>query len=364
MIIKKIQLNNFRNYEKQVLEFDKGINIIYGENAQGKTNILEAIFVCSLGKSFRTSKDKELIKISQEAAMIEIDAVKKDRNINIKLELNDLKRFYINKIALEKISDLLGNIYVVLFTPEDIGMLKNEPSKRRRFLNIMISQLRPIYVHELNQYNKVLEQRNNYLKQIRVEGKEESALEIWDEQLVKLGIKIYNYRKEFIDKINNKIEGIHLKTTDNKEKIRIEYKSNIEEAEYLEKITERRKVDIIKGYTTRGIHRDDFEIYINDKESSIYGSQGQIRSAIISLKLAEAEVIYDEIEERPVLLLDDFMSELDKKRIQGFLENIQESQVIITCTDSFKISNSEYNLYKVTNANIETIAGKKKVQKR
>ena len=177
--------------------------------------------------------------------------------------------------------------------------------------------------------------------------------------MASFGTKIYKYRKEFIDKINSKIQEIHLKTTENKEYIRIEYKSNIDDKKYLEKLFEKRKEDIAKGYTTRGIHRDDFEIYINDEETSIYGSQGQIRSTIISLKLAEAEVIYDEIEERPILLLDDFMSELDKKRIQGFLENIKDNQVIITCTDSFKISNSEYNLYKVTNANIEAIAGKK-----
>ena len=246
----------------------------------------------------------------------------------------------------------------MLFTPEDIGILKDEPSKRRRFLNITISQLKPVYLHTLNQYNKVLEQRNNYLKQIKEEGKKEENLEIWDEQLASLGIKIYNYRKEYIEKINKKIKEIHLRTTENKENIRIEYKSNVNEKEYIEKVKERRKLDIIKGYTTRGIHRDDFEIYINDKEISIYGSQGQLRSTIISLKLAEAEVIYEEIEERPILLLDDFMSELDKKRIQGFLGNIKENQVIITCTDSFKIPNSEYNLYKVTNASVEMITGK------
>lgn len=359
MYIKKIKINNFRNYEEQEIEFDENINIIYGDNAMGKTNILEAIFICGLGKSFRTNKDKELININKEMATVEIQAEKENRKINIKLELNENKKFYINKINLEKISELLGNIYVVLFTPEDIGILKNEPIKRRRFLNIMISQLRPIYLHTLNQYNKALIQRNNYLKQIRIEGKPEETLDIWDEQLASLGIKIYNYRKEFIEKINKKIKEIHLKTTENKEEIKIEYKSNIDEKTYLEKIKERRKLDIIKGYTTRGIHRDDFEIYINNKETSIYGSQGQVRSSIISLKLAEAEVIYEEIEERPILLLDDFMSELDKKRIQGFLENIKENQVIVTCTDSFKIPNSKYNLYKVTNANIETIIGNK-----
>ena len=358
MVIEKIKLRNFRNYEEQEIEFDKGINIIYGDNAQGKTNIIEAICVGSLGKSFRTNKDRELININKDRTKVEIYAEKEDRKINVKYEIGENKRFYINDIEVNKISDVLGNVYAVLFVPEDISILKNEPSRRRRFLNIIISQLRPIYVHILNQYNKTLEQRNSYLKQIKFEGKQEDMLDIWDEQLVKLGIKIYNYRKEFIEKINNKIKNIHLQSTDNKENVEIIYNSNVKEEEYLSKVKGNRKEDIQKGYTSIGVHRDDFNVYINSQEISIYGSQGQKRTTIISLKLAEAEVIYDEIGERPVMLLDDFMSELDKKRIQGFLENIQNNQVIITCTDSFSIPNTEYNLYKITNANVETIAKK------
>ena len=361
MVINKLKLNNFRNYEKQEIEFDKGINIIYGDNAQGKTNILEAIFVGALGKSFRTNKDKELINVveAHDCAHVEIFAQKKDRGINVKYEISEKKEFYINDIQTSKTSDVLGNIYVVLFVPEDISILKNEPSKRRRFLNIMISQLRPIYVHVLSEYNKTLEQRNSYLKQIKFEGKPEEVLDVWDEQLVKLGIKVYNYRKEFIEKINEKIKSIQLQSTTGKENVEIIYNSNITEGEYLNKIKENRREDIQKGYTSTGIHRDDFETYINNQEISIYGSQGQKRTTIIALKLAEAEVIYDEIGERPIMLLDDFMSELDKKRIQGFLENIKNNQVLITCTDSFSIPNTEYNLYKVTNANIEMISKNK-----
>lgn len=356
MYINKIKLNNFRNYETQEIEFDKNINIIYGDNAQGKTNILEAIFICSLGKSFKTNKEKELINLKKENANIEIEVIKKDRTSNIKLAIGDKKLFKINNVEVNKISDILGNIYIVLFTPEDIGILNNEPSKRRRFLNIMISQLRPIYVHYLNQYNKAIEQRNIYLKQIKYDKKPEDILEIWDEQIIKLGTKIYKYRKEFIEKINNKMNNIHLKTTENKENVEIKYISNIKDEEkYKEEIQKTKRIDIEKGYTTIGIHRDDFEIYINKKDVSNYGSQGQKRTTIISLKLAEAEVIYDEIGDYPILLLDDFMSELDKKRIQGFIDNIKNNQVLITCTDSFKINNSDYNLYKVTNANIETI---------
>ena len=354
MFIKKIKLENFRNYEIQEIELDKNINIIYGDNAQGKTNILESIFICSLGKSFRTNKEKELIKKDCNYCKIEMLSNKEDRNVKINFELEERKKFYINDIQVKKTSDVLGKNYVVLFTPEDISILKNEPSKRRKFLNIMISQLRPMYVHLISEYNKIIEQRNYYLKQIKFEGKTKDNLEIWDKQLVKLGTKIYEYRKEFIEKINKKIYDIHLKTTENKEKIEIKYISNIGK-KYFENLKKNQNNDIQKGYTEIGIHRDDFEIYINGEKISVYGSQGQRRTTIISLKLAEAEVIYEEIGERPVILLDDFMSELDKKRIQGLFENIKENQVIITCTDSFKINNSKYKLYKVTNATIEIV---------
>ncbi len=354
MYIKKLKLENFRNYDIQEIEFDKNINIIYGDNAQGKTNILEAIFVCSLGKSFRTNKEKELINKEKKYAKLEMISSKEDREVKINFEIEEKKNFKINSIKIKKISDILGKNYIVLFTPEDINILKNDPSKRRRFLNIMISQLRPMYVHLLNKYNKTIEQRNIYLKQIKYEGKPIENLEIWDEQIVNLGIKIYEYRKNFIEKLNEKIIDIHLKTTENKEKIKIKYITNIEN-NYLDKLKKNKNNDIKKGYTEIGIHRDDFEIYINDNPISVYGSQGQKRTTIISLKLAEANVIYEEIGERPIILLDDFMSELDKKRIQGLLENIKENQVIITCTDSFKINNSNYNLYKVTNAKIECI---------
>ena len=320
----------------------------------GKTTILEAIFVGSLGKSFRTNKEKELIKENKEISKVEIKFLKKNREETIKYEIDNKKRFFINGIPAKRTSDILGKNYIVLFTPEDISILKNEPSKRRRFLNIMISQLRPMYVHLLNQYNKTIEQRNIYLKQIKYEGKSISNLDIWDEQIVELGSKIYEYRKEFIEKINEKIYDIHLKTTENKEQIKVKYISNAGK-NYLESLQKNKNSDIQKGYTQIGIHRDDFEIYINDNPVSVYGSQGQKRTTIISLKLAESNVIYDEIGERPVILLDDFMSELDKKRIQGLFENIKENQVIITCTDSFKINNTKYKLYKVTNANIEKI---------
>ena len=320
----------------------------------GKTTILEAIFISSLGKSFRTNKDKEVIKINKEKCFIEAQAEKKDRSVNIKVEIDEKKKIKSNGILLKKASEVLGKIYIVLFTPDDINILNNEPSKRRRFLNIMISQLRPKYVHLVNEYNKIIEQRNTYLKQIKFENKSEDILDVWDEELYNKGIKIYEYRKEFIEKINSKIKDIHLKTTENKEEIEIKYITNVDK-DFLEKIKRQRKIDIAKGYTSIGIHRDDFETYINKKNISIYGSQGQKRTAIISLKLAEANVLEEEIEEKPIILLDDFMSELDNQRIQGLFENIKENQVIITCTDKLKVDNLNYKLFNVKDAKIQNI---------
>ena len=348
MYIEKIKLNNFRNYENLEIDLNKNLDIIYGNNAQGKTNILEAIFLCSFGKSFRTNKEKEMIKFNEKKAIIEISYQKKDRNGKIKIEISNKKQISLNGIKIKKLSELLGNVNIVIFTPDDINILKDGPAKRRRFLDMMIGQLKPNYVYNLNMYLKNIEQRNNYLRQIREENKPENMLDIWDEKLADYGEKIYNYRKEFIEKIINKINEFHGKITDDKEIIRIEYLSNCtEKKEYLNLLKERRKLDIIKGFTTKGVHRDDFVIYINDKEVNVYGSQGQNRTVVLSLKLAELNVIYEEIGEYPILLLDDFMSELDEDRRKNFLNNIENTQVILTGTDKIDLPNIEYNLYNI-----------------
>ena len=353
MWINKIKVNNFRNYDNEEIELNKNINIFYGENAQGKTNIIEAIFLSSMGKSFRAKKDKEMIKLSENRAMIEILFNKKDRDGKIKIELQNKKNVYLNGIKLKKLSELLGNINIVIFTPDDINILKGGPQNRRRFLDIMISQLKPNYMYNLNLYLKTLEQRNNYLRQIKEYNKDENLLEIWDEKLAEYAFNIYNYRNEFINKIKNKIKNIHSEITNNKEKIEIEYLTECESKEkYLKLLKDRRKLDIIKGYTTKGIHRDDFIIYINKKELNIYGSQGQHRTAILSLKLSELNIIYEETGEYPILLLDDFMSELDEKRRERFLNNIKDIQVIITCTEKLRLEKLKYFSYNVIDGDI------------
>ena len=353
MWINEIKLMNFRNYNDQEIKLHKNINVFFGENAQGKTNIIEAIFLSSIGKSFRTNKEKELIKFNEEKAVAEIKFKKSDRDGNVKIEIGDKKQIYLNGIKLKKLSELLGNVNIVIFTPDDINILKGGPQNRRKFLDIMISQLRPNYMHILTLYLKTLEQRNNYLKQIKIENKDENLLDIWDEKLVDYGCKIYEYRKEFIEKIQNKIKKIHKEITDNKEDLEIKYFSDANTRQnFINELKSRRKVDIIKGFTTKGVHRDDFVIYINGREVDVFGSQGQHRTAILSLKLSELQVIYDDIGEYPILLLDDFMSELDNKRRKNFLDNIKNIQVIITCTEKISLENLDYFSYNVIDGKV------------
>ena len=353
MWIKNIKIKNFRNYDQEEINLEKNINIFYGKNAQGKTNIIEAIFLCSLGKSFRAKKDNEMIKLNEENAIVEIEYEKSDRDGKIKIEIGNKKNIYLNGIKIKKLSELLGNLNIVIFTPDDINILKGGPQNRRRFLDIMISQLRPNYMHILNLYLKTIEQRNKYLRQIKEEHKDENLLEIWDEKLAEYAIKIYEYRKEFIEKIIKKLDIIHKNITNGEEQIELEYVTECDSKEkYLKLLKERRKLDIIKGFTTKGVHRDDFMIYINKKDIKIFGSQGQNRTAMLSLKLAELQVIYDEIGEYPILLLDDFMSELDRTRRKNFLENIEGTQVIITGTEKLDIENLKYLEYNVSNGKV------------
>ena len=350
MYIENIKLSNFRNYKSEEINFDKNINIFYGNNAQGKTNIIEAIYLCAIGKSYRTSKEKEVVNINEEYSKIEINYSKKDRDGKVKFEISDKKVISLNDIKVKKISEILGNINIVLFNPDDINIFKEGPAKRRKILDVMISQLRPAYVYNLNMYIKTLEQRNNYLKQIKFENNSEDMLEIWEQKLADYAENIYLYRKEFVEKIKTKIVDIHRKITNDKEEIKIEYISDFtNKQEFIKLLEKNRKLDIIKGFTCKGIHRDDLKLYINDKDIGIYGSQGQHRSSILSIKLSELEIIKDETEENPILLLDDFMSELDKVRRENFLEDVKDTQVIITCTDKLEIKNKNKKIFYVEN---------------
>ena len=348
MYIKKIKLNNFRNYSEQEIELNNEINVFFGQNAQGKTNIVESIFLCALGKSFRTNKEKEIIKFNEKNTSVEIEYQKKDREGKIKYIIGEKKEIFINDVKIKKLSEILGNLNIVLFSTEDINILKDGPSQRRKFINMLISQVRPKYVYNLNMYLSVLEQRNNYLKKIEESYLDEKLLDIYDEKLVEYGLIINNYRNEFIEKIKEKINDIHKNITEEKEKIKIKYISDSENKEYfLRKLKENRKKDIERGYTACGIQRDDIYFFINGKKVDIYGSQGQQRTTILSLKLCELEILKDEIGEEPILLLDDFMSELDEKRKNNFLNNMKNMQIIITCTEKLSKDKLILNEFKV-----------------
>ena len=352
MWINKIKIKNFRNYNNLEINLSKTINIFYGDNAQGKTNIIESIYLSSIGKSFRTNKEKELIKFNEENCSVEIDYEKSDREGNISINIGNKKNIFVNKIKIKKLSELLGNINVVIFTPDDINILKGGPQNRRKFLDVMISQLRPKYMHICSLYQRTLDERNTFLK--NTGNCNYDLLEIYDEKLAEYGCEIYKYRNEFIEKLKNKIKSIHKNITNDKEDIEINYTSNCEDKnDYLKLLKERRKLDFIKGYTTKGVHRDDFQIFLNELPVDVYGSQGQHRTAVLSLKLSELQVIYDEIGENPILLLDDFMSELDEFRRTNFLENIEDTQVIITCTEKINLNENEIKLFKVINGEIK-----------
>ncbi len=357
MYIKKISLKNFRNYKEQEISFHRGINIFYGDNAQGKTNLIEAIFLCSMGKSFRSKKDKELIQFEELTTTVKIDYEKQDRSGKIETNIGEKKEFFCNGVKQTKVSNIVGKINIVIFSPDDIDIIKEGPGKRRKFLDMMISSLKPNYIHLLNDYNRVLEQRNTYLKQMIKEGKSEDLLDILDEQLAELSYQIFNYRNQYLEKFSDIIQEMHDIITQNTKKeeiIKIKYISNAQEKQgFVDNLKKSRKIDLARGYTSTGIHRDDFLIYINKKIVSIYGSQGQQRTTTLTLKLCELKIVKEEIGESPILLLDDFMSELDEKRRQSFLENLKDCQVMITCTDKIKMQKENIKSFYVENGSVQ-----------
>lgn len=341
MIIEELRMINYRNYENIHLRFHPRFNIFTGNNAQGKTNLLEAIYLCAAGKSFRTSRDQEMINIEKKQAYVQVKLKKMygDVNIEIKLDTNRRKDIRINKVCLTKTGELLGNLNIVLFSPEDLRLVKGGPSERRRFMNREISQMSTKYYYVLGQYRKILQHRNKLLKDNR---NKIPGLEVWSEQLAEAGALVIFYRRDFIKKVNLLAKLMHRKVTDSAETLEIIYDANIKTKrdDDLDAIRENilkmleKNIDIDKkrGLTTVGPHRDDIILEINGFNVRKYGSQGQQRTAVLSLKLAEIELIKGEVGEYPVLLLDDVMSELDLKRQSFLINNLKNVQTFITTT--------------------------------
>ena len=338
MQIKSLELADFRNYEYLSVRFDESINIIYGANAQGKTNILESIYMCSSGKSHKGSKEKEIIKEGKTESHIkaQFEGIYGKERVDIHLKAGKGKGIALNRMPVKKISDLYGKIKVVIFSAEDLDIIKRSPSDRRRFLDMEICQIDSFYVEDLINYNRLRKQRNELFKLLEEdENKKEGlidTLDIIDFQFAKIGKRIIERRKKFIEEINGIISDIHLDISSGKEKLKLIYEPSCGEEEFYEELIRNRKKDIITKTTNSGPHRDDFSFSAQGKDMKIYGSNGQQRSCALSLKLSEIRIIEKEKKEKPVLLLDDVLSELDRSRQRKLLERLGQTQTIITCT--------------------------------
>ena len=349
MIIKSIELNNFRNYENLNISFEEGINILYGNNAQGKTNLLEAAYFSGTSKSHKTAKDKELIKFDKEEAHIKT-CVKKgedDLLIDIHLKKNRPKGIAINKSPIKKVSDLFGNLNIVFFSPEDLNIIKESPTERRRFIDQELCQIDRIYLHNLTNYNKALAQRNKLLKDINFHPSLKETLSVWDDQLVNFGKNVISKRSDFINELSKIVSRIHTKITGIDTPLVMIYEKNIEPENFSEELIKNHDKDLRFENTSVGPHRDDISFYLDGIDIRKFGSQGQQRTVALCLKLAEIEIVKKTIGDNPVLLLDDVMSELDSSRQSFLLENINTTQTIITCTGIDDFIRSRCNIDKV-----------------
>ena len=386
MIVKKIQLSQFRNYEVQEILTGPGINVIYGDNAQGKTNILEAIYLCACARSHRTARDADLIynQSGQYAVKVDYDCLNgSSESIEIRYfdaiigdpqRIRPVRQIYHNGIRLDRISDMMGLFHAVIFAPEDLMLVKEGPSTRRRYLDLLISQVRPSYFVHLQQYARILTQRNKLLKEMRDQGfgrkkkpDDMCALQIdvWDDALAQEGAALVRQRQLFGERIAKIAQAAQKNISSGKEELYVKYRTvsgidpNKDEKEichsYLEKLKTMVCDDIEKGLTVAGPHRDDLELSLDGSGLKPFASQGQQRSAVLALKLAELAILREDTGEPPVFLLDDVMSELDENRRTSLLENIQKSQVFVTCTDAGQIAkellkNSEEDAEKINSA--------------
>lgn len=337
MNIKKIKIENFRNIENLILYPCENVNVIFGKNAQGKTNLLEAIWLFCGAKSFRTYKEQEFIKISASFFKNELTFFDGERENIIKLSLSDKKEISFNGVKKRSNHELAGNFVAVSFVPTDLSFIKDGPEMRRKFLDGVICQIKPSYISLLHKYQKILLQRNALLKDVYNNSELLDILDVWDKELSTVGIKIIKERKKYLSLLNEKAAFFYDGISGGKEKMECFYLSTIEDKEdekaFIKKLREKRREDILKGFSSVGPHRDDIEVLINSISAKSYASQGQQRSIILTLKLAEGEIIKNETGKKPIFLLDDVMSELDEYRQDFILNHVKENQVFITCCD-------------------------------
>ena len=349
MFIKSIELNQFRNYENLNLQFDNGTNILYGDNAQGKTNVLEAVCVSGTTKSHRGSKDKEMIRFGMEESHIKTVVEKKNMEyqIDIHMKRHKTKGIAVNKIPLKKASELFGILNIVLFSPEDLNIIKNGPSERRRFLDSELCQLDKIYLTDLASYNHIVNQRNKLLKDLSVQPSLKDTLDIWDIQMAEYGRKIIDKRSEFIKELNETVRKIHGNLTGGLEELNVIYEPDCTAEKLESTICANRERDMRMRLTSAGPHRDDLCVMANGIDIRKYGSQGQQRTAALSLKLSEIYIVKRKIKDTPVLLLDDVLSELDSSRQNYLLDSISDIQTLITCTGLDDFISHQFQINKV-----------------
>ena len=349
MIIESIELKNYRNYDKLHMDFSHGTNILYGDNAQGKTNILEAIYVCATTKSHRGSKDKEIIQFDRDESHIKLNVRKRDvpYRIDMHLKKNRAKGVAVNGVPIKKASELFGIVNVVFFSPEDLNLIKNGPAERRRFIDLELCQLNKLYVHSLVQYNKIVTQRNKLLKDSLFRPDDEESLDIWDMQLVQYGREVIRCREAFVGQLNDLIGGIHRQLSGEKESLHISYEPNVTVDMFEDTLRKSRPSDLKQRTTLTGPHRDDLSFIINDIDIRLFGSQGQQRTAALTLKLAEIALVKKIVNDYPILLLDDVLSELDGSRQNHLLSGINHIQTMITCTGLEDFVNNRFRIDKI-----------------
>lgn len=344
------------------MNFDEKINIIYGDNAQGKTNILESMYVCATSKSHRGSKDREIIRFDNDESHIKVNVKKNDMNYRIDMHLkkNKPKGIAVNGIPIKRAVELFGILNIVFFSPEDLNIIKNGPSERRRFIDMELSQLDKIYLDCLINYNKVVNQRNSLLKEYAFSGREDiiSSLDIWDMQLVKYGNDVIKSREKFVKEINDLVKSIHTKLSGDREQLEIIYEPCVKEQDFESELVRVRDRDLKFKCTNIGPHKDDMCFLINGMDVRKYGSQGQQRTAALSLKLAEIELVKQIIHDTPVLFLDDVLSELDSSRQNFLLDSIGNIQTMITCTGLDEFINNRFSInkiFKVVNGTVSSM---------
>lgn len=349
MIVKSLELNNYRNYKTLTIDFEKGTNILYGNNAQGKTNILEAIYLSGTTKSHKGSKDREIIQFGEDESHIRTFVEKQGKQFQIDMHLKKhrTKGIAINRIPIKKASELFGILNIVFFSPEDLNIIKNGPQERRRFMDIELCQLDKIYLSDLTKYNKILNQRNRLLKDIYFKPELKDTLSVWDNQLIEYGKKIIHSRRKFVNQLNEIVTKIHSSISGGKEEMILTYEPSIREEIFEEELNKVQEKDLKLGQTTTGPHRDDLSFTIHGVDIRRFGSQGQQRTSALSLKLAEIELVKEIIKDTPILLLDDVLSELDSSRQNYLLNNIQDTQTIITCTGLDEFIRNRFHINRV-----------------